>query len=543
MKNERRPSWERIEVAIAVFLSLLLVGLHLLRWHWAGPLWRDEISSLTLATRPTWRALWHTLVFDPFPAFFFVLLRAWHGLVGSSDRELRLLGILVGLAIIGALWLTARLTHRGAPSWSLLLIGFSPTLIIWGDTLRAYGVGVFWIVLSFACFWRLLEKASWWTFACATLAAVMSVQSAFTNSLLIFALATAVSLLGFSYRRWRGVLGALAAGAIAALSLLPYVPTILATLEWSSLNQGEPRAWSQLETAMDAMEASGGSSIYLWLFSLLALVLIVLPLSLRNESARPGGEVVHRRTLFWYSFISLLIGWVSTFLFFHKIGWNCNVWYFLPALALAAVAIDTASSTRAILPYRALGVVLILGFLAPEIWNVLHTRVTNLDLVANVLSRRAGPNDLVVVYPFSDGITFHRYLPHTMPWVTVPPVSDHSLHNWDEILAEVKQPKAMQPVLQEVKNVFDSGGRIWLVSSLPLAPPKRPPPEEQLHKIGERSLLNVCLITWSSRLTYALSELGGGIERIPIPSSQPISVYEDSRVFLVSPKTAAVAAK
>jgi hypothetical protein len=51
----------------------------------AGPLWRDEISSLRAATMRLWNFL------------------DW----GASDEGLRTLGLLIGLGVPGAIWLAA----------------------------------------------------------------------------------------------------------------------------------------------------------------------------------------------------------------------------------------------------------------------------------------------------------------------------------------------------------------------------------------------------------------------------------------------------
>src|ERR1043165_3304153 len=144
---------QRIEWLTAIVLTIILVALHLLTLFSAGPLWRDEISSLTLATKPTWNEFRHTLVYDPFPVLFFATLRAWHGLFGGSDFALRCLGFAIGLFCIAGFWISALWMKRRPPLIALALVGFNPTLIVWGDSLRAYGLAVFSIVIAFAGFW------------------------------------------------------------------------------------------------------------------------------------------------------------------------------------------------------------------------------------------------------------------------------------------------------------------------------------------------------------------------------------------------------
>ncbi|MEP6810875.1 MAG: hypothetical protein ABI992_11585, partial [Chthoniobacterales bacterium] len=61
MRTSEISPGERIERFIAAALSVILVGVHFLVLLNRGPLWRDEISSLTLATQPTMSLFWAAL--------------------------------------------------------------------------------------------------------------------------------------------------------------------------------------------------------------------------------------------------------------------------------------------------------------------------------------------------------------------------------------------------------------------------------------------------------------------------------------------------
>src|ERR1700737_2388899 len=77
----------RCEVVVAILLTVALVVLHVVFWFHAGPLWRDEISSLALATKPTFSGFWQSLKFDPFPAIYFLVLRIWNA-AGFGHNDL-----------------------------------------------------------------------------------------------------------------------------------------------------------------------------------------------------------------------------------------------------------------------------------------------------------------------------------------------------------------------------------------------------------------------------------------------------------------------
>ena len=91
---------QRIELIVASALTCLLLGAHLVHLFYAGPLWRDEIASLNFATKPSWSEFWAAFSLDIFPGLFFVLLRGWHALAGDNDFKLRILGCVIGIAIV-----------------------------------------------------------------------------------------------------------------------------------------------------------------------------------------------------------------------------------------------------------------------------------------------------------------------------------------------------------------------------------------------------------------------------------------------------------
>jgi len=70
----------------------------------AGGLWRDEVNTINLASR---RSLGE-IANDSFPIFMPLMVRVWSAMgLGESDMELRLLGVIIGLGILAALWVAA----------------------------------------------------------------------------------------------------------------------------------------------------------------------------------------------------------------------------------------------------------------------------------------------------------------------------------------------------------------------------------------------------------------------------------------------------
>src|SRR3954462_46039 len=108
-RDERLRWLTRADWGICVAAIVVALGLHVVLLTHAGGLWRDEVSTVQLANFPTMGEMWRLLGRDSFPALFPLLLRIWSAIgLGGSDFSLRIVGLLVGLLILAALWLNAK---------------------------------------------------------------------------------------------------------------------------------------------------------------------------------------------------------------------------------------------------------------------------------------------------------------------------------------------------------------------------------------------------------------------------------------------------
>jgi hypothetical protein len=67
------------------------------------------------------------------------------------------LGFLIGIGLLGAIWLNARVS-RGYPLISLALLVTNLTLLRWGDSLRGYGCGGLFVLLAFTTIGSLVQE-------------------------------------------------------------------------------------------------------------------------------------------------------------------------------------------------------------------------------------------------------------------------------------------------------------------------------------------------------------------------------------------------
>ena len=259
-------SLSRVTVTL---LALLVTALHVRFVTNVGGLWRDEANSVNLATLPSFAEMWRVLDFDSFPILFFAVLRGWTAIFGANDDlALRVLGLITGLGILGAAWASGRSFSIKWPVLSLALIGLNPMLIRYGDSTRAYGLGILLILLTLRSFWRLVDSPGPPTtrrIIEATLLAVLSVQCLYYNSVLLLAIAAGAMAVAIQSRAWRTLCSILGIGMLAAASLLPYIPMMRRMREWTFLvsypDGGFAWLWTRLCEVLGSPSRLG---IWLW---------------------------------------------------------------------------------------------------------------------------------------------------------------------------------------------------------------------------------------------------------------------------------------
>src|SRR5262249_37484479 len=129
----RRATW-----VAALLIAIAVVCLHLAFLFHAGGFWRDEVNTINLASRHSLGEMAN----DSFPVLMPLIVRGWAAIgLARSDLCLRLLGFVIGLAMLGALWTVAWVGRRSPPVLSLALFGLNSTAITYGDSLRAFGLG------------------------------------------------------------------------------------------------------------------------------------------------------------------------------------------------------------------------------------------------------------------------------------------------------------------------------------------------------------------------------------------------------------------
>jgi hypothetical protein len=175
----------RLDVLGGLAATFLVVVLHFAQYRHAAALWRDEVNSVNLGALSTLSEIWgyvFTDYYDSFPAPWPTLMHGWitAGL-GSTDAGLRGLGLVIGLTTVVAFWWAGRRLGFGVPWVCLLLFGLSGTAIVYGDSLRAYGLAA---ALTLACLvliWDFVQRPTALRLAAAQVGAILATQITYSN--------------------------------------------------------------------------------------------------------------------------------------------------------------------------------------------------------------------------------------------------------------------------------------------------------------------------------------------------------------------------
>jgi len=533
MSEPRSRFLSTCEWVTAGLITAIALCLHLVRVRSAGPLWRDEVAVLNLA-----RMNWHEIVFyfphEGFPPPFLALLREYAGFLGTSDTALRVFGLCAGIACLGMVWLNAALTTRRAPLLALALFGFSPVLFVWGDSIRGYGLGAALIMLTFALFARAIVKPSPGVFLAALVSAVLSVQCLLANAVLLFALGISAMVVLIFQGRIRHARIVLGIGFAAALSITPYIGSYRNGREWDVVFRTQLSLawlWRKLCDAL-GKPAPGMLSVW-WILLVLAPIGVIW--LLRHNSAGKSKAT----PLTGFAFVSCALALVGYLVFLKALGYPTQDWYYLSLIAVLVLGLDIVAGVLAgrLVWVAVLRLALAVGVtaaVAAPAFNQAQKRMSNLDLVASELKRRAAPQDFILVAPWYLGISFRSHLPIGMAWETLPPMRDLRIHRYDLLKEQMTLPDPLEPLRRRIAHTLRSGHRLWIVGALTYPEPGRKPPFHAPAPHDRVGWSEFAYSTaWSMQLGLFVETHGLRSLRVELAVPTPINVFENAQLTAV----------
>jgi len=477
---------KRVESITAILLSAVVLFLLIARATHGGGLWRDEADSVQLAQMGTWGEMWGRMRFSSFPILFPALVRAHIALFGASNNALRWFGLIMGVAFVGIAWWYSRTLFTEAPLLLLALIGLNTTFLTVGTSLRGYGLGSVFMLLAFALTAKLLLEPTHGRFAAVFLAYLAGMQCLFFDGVLAPAMALAAVILCVSRGRFKLALALAGAVTGCAIAYIPHVKMLPPVKDWGSSVEGSQIS---LELMWKQFIAACGAPFwimsYVWHIVFLVSVIAAIWRLKVIWRQQPGFE----SNLLLFGLLTSLISIVGYGAFLNVLHKPPSPRYYLPLICLIAVSVDliVANLSRFLWVRitRVIFVIALVIFLPWAAWPRIILRETNIDIIAHKLEREARPNDLIIVNPWSPGISFNWYYHGATRWITLPNISDHMIHRYDLIKEKMMNPFPLEDVKSETATTLHSGNRVWVVGTLhvanspgiPLFPFPAPDPE------------------------------------------------------------------
>lgn len=464
-----------LEWTVGILLTAAAIGLFASRARHAGGLWRDECACVQLANMPTLSGVFQNFQRESFPVTFPLTVRLYSALFGTTDTAYRLFGFAVGLSLLGVLWANALLVNREPPLLAVVLLAFNTTFLVWGTTIRGYGLGTVFIVFAFGMIAQMLRAPTRRSVLLAALASLGSVQFLFYNSVLLAAFAFAVFAVCFAQRRFGPAKAIAIIGIIAAVSVLPYLGPFWHEHFFTIVFQRDLSLswiWSKLEPALGRPP------------HIMPIVWAVLILSsiagstIRLRKLRSQPET-NRDDMSTFALIAMIAAIIAYSCFIIAVAYGTQEWYYLALLAAIAAAVDLIFAVLASNQWIRAGRLLFCTaslFAMPFFdWSAVVQRQTNLDLVARKMEEIADAQDLVVVNPWFFGVGFNWYYHGKTPWETVPPMGDHNFHRFDLLKERMASADAIVDLTDRIMETLRLGHRVWFVGGIKLLDPGQLP--------------------------------------------------------------------
>ena len=462
---EDRARWLTV---LAVAGSLAAIALRVLSAASAGPLWRDEAGSAGTATAATFAEFWARQPFDSFPLFWQLVLRAWTTVLwNGGDVAIRTLGLIVGVALVPALWWASR--ALGVLPLASLVAAITPLFVFWsGVQNRAYGLGVVLLALLVGAVWRVVERVSVARVAVAAVLALLAVHTTYHLPVMLAALLAGAAAVGLARRDGRLVAVAIGIGVASAASLSIYAAGYAITRYYVKVVYGRVTLESIAQGLRAALEPGGAVGVAALAAGLVLCAWGVVVAS-RGGSRGPAVPRDPSADVVLYAGVAALVAAVGQVPFLLYIGFYVQPWYYPTVVLVVAIATDVMLQ-RAVLPRGvrrggAIAVTALLAILVVPSASAVAQRQSNIDLVAAYLEDNARPGDLIVVYPWHVGVSFARYYHGDVPFMTVPDVADHSFHRFDQLEGLMRDPERIKPGFRRIHQTLQAGGGVWLVGA------------------------------------------------------------------------------
>lgn len=471
----------RLEYILSALLVLSAVFFHVELFAFIRALWRDEANSVYLALLPIKTGILQSLLYDSFPPGFTVLLHLW-GMMFQTDLGLRIFGMVVGFGIIGSFLYSARLLKIGFPFLAFAIFELNSTAIRYGDSLRPYGIGIICMILSAGFLGRFLFEEKFHTKRAIPffIFSILSVQFLYQNAFLLAGICASGLLIAAIKRERKKILVIILAGVSALASLTVYLPYVKAAREWSEV--------ARVDLNISTVVSDFALSLGFWgqvlaLFGILLVVLgLVKYLANKNDSAA-------QKEMFYFAFCSAVLGSFGYLFFMDYVSISPQPWHYLPLIGFLGILMDIIFKAvfheSQAMGFANVALITIILITMLGAYHSLQIPATNIDQIGEELNLQAKENDIIVIDPWYVAVSFHRYYKGSVPVLTIPPLSDTSIHRYDLWKEKLQEPNPNAIVNEAAAKTLREGNNIWFIGMVPNSLPALKNTKVELETIGQ----------------------------------------------------------
>ena len=521
---------QRGAIIAGVALTLVVAYLHWTFMRHAGAFWRDEINSIDMAAMISISDIWNHLKFDSFPILPSLILRLWISLGGGSESGLRVFGFMVGILILMALWLNGRFLGFRVPLLALSLFALGPMAIQIGDSIRPYGTGILFILLTIGLLWKAAEQGRAWQIIAGAVTAVLSVQCLYQNVFFLAAIIFAGIVVTVRNRQWKRAILLAATGVAAATSILPYLQQIKRTQDWAVILKSRVGFPDIYQGLVSALSAGGRPVLAIWA----GLFLITIGVLFYFCRRRKECNQTHKDRVLFCAIV-MIVCTTALMLFLRFMQVYITMWYYLPLIAIGAVSLD------AILGNSNLGIIVrvVLAISAgAATFNAAHqsayARQTNIDIVASIVARSAAKDDLILVNPWFYAVSFQRYYRGEAHFTTLPPIGDYRIHRYDLVKAKMASANPIDTVLSETSRTLSAGHNVWIIGQISSLPEGVEPLSITPAPNSPNGWYVIAyMLNWEQQFLYLVQSHSVESLFFPPVTNKPVNRFEDCSIEVV----------
>jgi uncharacterized membrane protein len=518
-----------------------LAGVIRAAFAYHGGIWADEGFFLLVVRASSWRTMIDFLRFhESHPPLFYALMRAWMWATGGGDAMALLLCVLIGVAVVPAIFLVGRkLFSTRAGLIAAGLAAISPPLIEHSAQLRPYGLLPLLALIS--CY-ALAAAAIAGGFKRWVLYAVTTVLLLYTHNwswLVGVGQLVAATWLFFSSaagERNRIARGWILSWLAIGLMYLPWIPAFLFQVRHAghgpividTLAQWTQLAILGIPAAAIMVIAGHVTDLTLGLWIVVAVVGVATTIALSEIpgflSANSNAAVAvqpEESTPRRVSMRVFIIVPVAAVFFAVVLSSRSNL--LLPrcmatlsplVLLVIAAWLDQVWESTARHPASSrIGAGVFTVLVAVSILGGRHlilTERSNSREVADVLSANIRTGDLLIIAPEWYAASLNHYFSRTVDEIDYPHPGRSGMIDFSHVFERVSDPAPLSRLRDTINKAAVAGRRVWLVTSSDYVRPIRARDVEdatRFHLASAFSIIRVHQIENSLRSAYGPADL------------------------------------